>query len=55
MITGLFLFIIICVFGIPSDWIRNVSTDTQLIVFCLCAISDLHIFIRCFSGNRKED
>jgi hypothetical protein len=55
MITGLFLLIIICVFGVPSDLIRNASTDTQLIVFCLCAISDLHIFIRCFSNNGKDN
>ena len=55
MITGLFLLIIICMFGVPSDYIRNASTDTQLIIFCLCAISDLHILIRCFSSNGKDN
>lgn len=55
MITLLLLSIIIVIFQIPSDWIRNASTDTQLIIFCLCAISDIHILIRCFSSNGKDD
>jgi hypothetical protein len=53
MITGLWLLIIMIIFRMPSDWIRNASTDTLLIIFCLCAISDIHILIRCFSGDRK--
>ena len=53
MITGLILLTFMVIFQIPSDWIRNASTDTQLILFCLCVISDIHILIRGFSGSEK--
>ena len=55
MITCLLLIIAMVIFDVPSDYIRNASSDTQLILFCLCVISDIHILIRCFSSGRKGD
>lgn len=53
MITCLLLLIAMVIFQIPSDAIRNASSDTQLILFCLCMISDIHIFIQGFNSRRK--
>ena len=54
MITCLLILIVMVILKTPSDWIRNASSDTQLIMFSLCVISDIHILIRCFSGGRKR-
>lgn len=55
MITCLLLVIVMVILKTPSDWIRNASSDTQLIMFGLCVISDIHILMWCFSGGRKEN
>ena len=49
-----FSFLIIMILAkLPSDLIRNASGDTQLILFCLCVISDIHIFLRCLNSEGK--
>lgn len=52
MITILIVFIVLNILGIPSDWIRNASTDTSLILSCLFVISDIHIFLWCIRGRK---
>ncbi len=57
MITSLIILICMIIFKVPSDWIRNMSSDTAIILFCLYVISDLHIFLWCLRGKadmRKE-
>ena len=53
MITCLILVIVMILFRVPSDYIRNMSSDTSLILFSLCVISDIHILMWVFSDKRK--
>ncbi len=52
MVTILIVLIAMNIFGTPFDWIRNASTDTQLILVCLFVISDIHIFLWCLRGRK---
>lgn len=52
MITLLIVFFVMNIIGIPSDSIRNASTDTTLILVCLFVISDIHIFLWCKRGRK---
>lgn len=54
MLTSLIILICMIIFKVPSDWIRNMSSDTAIILFSLYIISDLHIFLWCLRGNDKK-
>ena len=53
MITFLIVMLMAMILQVPSDWIRYVSTDASLIIFCLFIISDIHIFLWALRSEKK--
>ena len=57
MVTLIIVMFIAILLKIPSNWVRNMTSDASIIVFCLFVISDIHIFLWCLrgeSGNNRK-
>ena len=54
MITFVIIIICLIIIRVPSDIIKNLSNDTQVILFCLFVINDLHMLLRIFDKKRGD-
>lgn len=57
MVTLIIVLFVATLVKLPPGIVRNASSDTSLILFCLLVISDIHIFLWCLrgeSGNNRK-